>query len=476
MPGRRVSPLADTSGIATRRYLGHVFAVIAIASSLAACGGAGSDVPLANVSGGDLATSARFQTYTVASAMATDTGQTTSITEADQAEAADRSRRWATATLITRDENFPDNAMTIPPLYFARMQALTAAASGSTLAQLREAFPAPSNPAVAAALMRGISRAISASGESPVALDFMHAVTAYGQSGTWETLTLTPLSEAALANQPNLRLRIEDGFNITKAWSGATEFYGGFVAESGDRSLIPMLRITAPLRVISNDEMDVVALEVAQGRWLLRITPKVRLSTWTADDLNRALVNSAHALVDQAAQPMMEGEFVLPVSSGIRALGAIDPNGMAEARDKVYADLRGLDGQGGTYADLPNSDQYLRIEQTGLYVGGLFSVSFIFSPDNIFSGGSFFSSSMSSAYLGECGTTIDLRPFYLALIDGSGGVDMLARYSSFSGAQCYSLALNTNYSDYFNPTDIYISGATTYNNVTLHTDVETTQP
>lgn len=80
---------------------------------------------------------------------------------------------------------------------------------------------------------------------------------------------------------------------------------------------------------------------------------------------------------------------MLPVGFEARELGSDDRRGMGEAQDRVWADLRGLDGQGGTFAELPEGYASLRISQEGLTVNGEASVSFIFSPDNWWGSGGF---------------------------------------------------------------------------------------
>lgn len=285
-PSGPASPVGQAKVRMTLRDVRCLFAATLLAIALSACGGGGSTEG-SGTEGNE--GQASFQEFVGRNSSGVEGGQTAHLSDAEKNEASRRSREWASATMVTRDTLFPENAVTIPPLYFARAQAVAAAAFGTTLTRLRQALPAPSSDAVAAALMRGVSRTIGAGADLPVTVEFMNAVTAHGQPGTWATLTLKPLSEADLATERNLKLRVRDEYNADIAWSQATAFEGVFEHGGGYRIRSPMLRIVGPHRAVADDAMDVVALSLPKDRWLVRITPKASLRSWTADDLELAL-------------------------------------------------------------------------------------------------------------------------------------------------------------------------------------------
>jgi len=384
-----------------------------------------------------IVSTAAFRDFATANAAA-DTVVPTELTALEKTEVASRSRQWSVDTLVTRDTGFPENALAIPPLYFARAEAVAAAAYGTTLAQLRGVYPAPSSPRVADALMRGISRTISAGTATRIATSFMDAVTARATPDTWSALVIQPLSDAQLAAQPNLRLSINDEFTASLAWPQATVFNGVFAAENGGRLETRMVRITGPLVTATDADMDAAALALPQGRWLLRITPTGSLRAWSAASVEAAIAKLTAFIAAATGQTLLTGDLVVPMDVSYSALG--DVRGMDEAQSQVMADLRGLDGHGGDYVEFPGSSAVFTLNASGGSVQGSDSVSFIFSPLNRFSdgGGGEGSGVILTAYplpeSNTCGKAVDLRPSYLALVDEIGRVELLARFMAVDGA------------------------------------------
>jgi hypothetical protein len=433
-----------------RRSSGRVrqgFMSLVCVATLAACGGPDSGKGSVSGSGASGASGGTTTFLAYAQANPVPTGSPVTLSTQERAEVASRSRQWAAEALITRDAQFPTNAVVLPPLHFGRVLSVGAAASGTTLAELQGVVPAPSSPAVAAGLMRGLSRLISSGEATVVSALFMDAVSAKGYPDTWASLTLSPLSAGELLAVPNLRLAVGDVYATSLAWPQVVAFGGVFEAEGGTRGLAPMLRITGPIRSAVDATMSAVALELPQGRHLVRITPNGALSGWSADALVQAIATVTSTITGAGAAAAVTGDLVLPDLSvedppvyGV-ARGN-DFRGMGEAMDMVHANLRGMDGLGGNYVELNGVSASMTINAGGMTINGSAMSRFIFSPLNL-NGPGFFNVTITQGgggggILGECGTP-DLRPSYLAVINALGGVEMLARLATAgtSSSLCY---------------------------------------
>ncbi len=407
---------------------------------LAGCGGGGGgDSEQAN-------SATSFRAY--AASAGSDSATPAALTAAEKDEVARHSREWAVATLVTRDTSVgvfgtvltgaTANAVAFPPLHFARSQAVAAAAAGDTLAQLRLSLPA-TTPAVQAALMRGVTRTVSAGPDVAVTADFMRSVTAAGQVAPWVALTLDQLSAATLASEPRLRLRIVDEFLPSVPWPQVVVFDGVFVSAYGERAQVAMLRVSGPLLSSTSADMTAVALSLPQGRWLVRLTPTGPIRDWSAADLQAALARATADAVGAGAVAAVHGDLVLPAAA-FAALGMYDRRGLTLAQDPVNADMRGLDGKGGTYAELAAGTGAVELGAAGLLVHAGTATSFVYSPVNSWAGGSYGVVMTNVTLLPQplpvaCGDA-DLQPGYLALINELGGLEMLARFSVLYGVRC----------------------------------------
>ncbi|MGZ3239993.1 MAG: hypothetical protein ACXWJK_06335, partial [Burkholderiaceae bacterium] len=410
------------------------FAIVAFVVILAACGGGGGSGSDAPASDSSITT---FHAYAAMHDSGTNTSSSLQLSDAERTEVANLSRHWLAATLIDGNQIIATpNAVAISPLYFARVEAVTSAAYGTTLAQIQQAVPTPSSALVQAALMNGIARTISAAADSNIKKEFMDTVTANGQQGTWASLAILPLSQADIALEPNLHLRIDDGYVTQVSWPQAQTFQGVFEAASGSRVQTTLLRISGQTLVVTDATADVVALALPQNRWLVRITPVASINTWSVDDLEHAISNATTAIATQGTQALAQGNIVLPNSATFDSLGVYDLRGMGEAQDPVHADLWRIDGQGGTYASLTGNASSLYINSQGLTVSGSSSAEFIFSPDNVNGPGYGSVISIENVPLWVNCAATDLRPSYLVLINRYSGVDMLARFASLEGSPC----------------------------------------
>lgn len=394
------------------------------ALALAACGGGGGTATTTSTEG-DAGAPTTFAAYARRGA---ESPPVPALSPAQADEVAMRSRSWAAEQLAAG----PADAFVLPSLHFARVQAVAAAASGSTLAQLRAAVPAPSAPVVQAALLQGLSRTLRAGADSTPADDFMADVTARGVGGTWQSLSLSPLSAGELALQPQLRLSVADQLSLQLAWPQAQAFGGVFENARGERVLAQMVRASGPLKDWTDGGAAYAALAMTSDRWLVRITPPAG-APWGAAEL-AAAVAAAQAGVADARRPAAQGDLVLPLETAFQATGTADRRGMDEAQSRTQADLRRLDGQGGSYAVLPMAEAAMSLRPGWLQLSGLQQVDFLAAPDNRFSGGS--ETTMPVFRWGAtCGAT-DLRPAVLALIGAHGRVEMLARFASSDGSLC----------------------------------------
>jgi hypothetical protein len=411
------------------------FTIFAFVAILAACGGGGSSNSGSDAPAGDSSITT-FHAYAALHNSGTNTSASLQLSGAEQTEVASLSRHWLATTLIDGNQIVASpNAVAISSLYFARVDAVTSAAYGTTLAQIQQAVPTPSSAAVQAALMNGVARTISAAANSNIKKEFMDAVTANGQQQAWASLALQPLSQVDMALTPNLRLRIDDAYQTQVSWPQAQTFQGVFEAASGSRVQTSLLRITGQTLVVTDTTADTVVLALPQNRWLVRITPVANISTWSASDLEQAISNATAAIAAQGAQALTQGDIVLPSGAAFDSLGVYDLRGMSEAQDYVHADLRRIDGQGGAYASLTGNASLLSISSQGLTVSGLSSSKFIFSPDNV-NGPANAGISIGNVPAPVVCAATDLRPSYLVLINKYGGVEVLARVAILDGTAC----------------------------------------
>lgn len=429
----RLAPEASANNRSVLRSLRVGALVPACIAALVACGGPGggsNETAGTNPGNGAINATTTFLAYAQASPVPS--GSPSPISPSERAELASISRQWAAETLITRDVQFPANAVTLPPLHFGRVLTVGAASAGTTLAELLAVFPAPSSPIVAAGLVRGVYRQVNAGGASVVAAQFMDAVSAKDYPDTWSALSLQPLSAGDLAAVPNLRLEVVDTYSTAIAWPQVTAFSGVFETEAGSRTVVPMIRVTGQIRPVADATMNAVALELPLGRHLVRITPVGSLSGWNVETLVQALATATNAATGAGALAAATGDLVLPVLAGFAARGGDDRRGMGEAMDMVHANLRGMDGTGGNYAELLDGSAALVIDASGMNLNGSMQSRFIFSPTNVNgSGGSgiIISNGGGGLFTVVCGAT-DIRPSYLAVINALGGVEALARFST----------------------------------------------
>ena len=393
-----------------------------------ACGGAETEGP-----GQDLRFKAKAQAHeSNSSAPATPAAE---LSATERAEVQRRSREWATGSLLGTPA--ASNGLTVPPLYFGLAFTLEAAACGDTLLSLRSALPATSSAAVSAALQQGLQRTLRAGETTILATSFLDSVTAAARPGTFSALTLLPLTAAQLQREPDLRAAVSDQVSATLPWPQVAAYRATWATPTGGLLDVAMLRIEGPTRSLNGIGWNGAAMALSAGQWLVKIEPTAALANWGATELNAALASATDALNQPGAAA--EATWNLPEMGFYSTTELNDRRGMVLAQDKVNANLRGLDG-GGSYAVPSGGSASMGLRSTGLGYSGSQGVEFIFSPLNIYGPGSYSSGGQLINVgfgLPLCPTaTINLRPFFLALLQPSGNIALLARLSSFSGAAC----------------------------------------
>ena len=416
------------------------------AAGVAACGGdsSGSNEPAA-----DPNRPLTFRAYIQSSqALATGTAggaAAAPLTAADVAEIGQRSRDWAVATLAPPGQQLNFNAVTVPPLYFALTHAVGSAARGDTLVALRAQVGQPSNTNVEAGLMQGVSRSVIGAPDAVLSGQFMNAISMADHPGTLQPLALQPLTAAAVASDPQLRLSIHDSVSRRWSWLQVQAFNGTFADHSGQRSNVSMLRVSGPVLQRATAEYGAVGLPLADGTWLIKITPETSMTAWGAAGLATALAELAVTFAAQpaaAAQAAATGAMVLPASNAFAAAGLDDRRGMALAMDKVNANLQGM-GSGGSFLEAPAGTASLGLAVDGMTYSASQRARFEFSPSNVFGpgygygGGSTNVSGSFGLFPPPCpSVTADLRPSYLVLMHANGSVLLLARLATFEGPSC----------------------------------------
>lgn len=418
------------------------------AAGVAACGGdsSGSNEPAA-----DPNRPMTFRAYIQSSqARATGTAGVAAaapLTAADVAEIGQRSRDWAVATLAPPGQQLNFNAVTVPPLYFALTHAVGSAARGDTLVALRAQVGQPSNSNVEAGLMQGVSRSVIGAPDAVLSGQFMNAISMADHPGTLQPLDLPPLSAAAVASDPQLRLSIHDSVGRRWSWPRVQAFNGTFADHSGQRSNVSMLRVSGPVLQRATAEYGAVGLPLTDGTWLIKITPEPSMTAWGAAGLATALAELAVTFAAQpaaATQAVATGAMVLPASHAFAAAGLNDRRGMSLAIDKVNANLQGM-GSGGSFLEAPAGSASLSLAADGMTYSASQRARFEFSPLNVFGPGYGVTSTSVSLegtrpvwlFPPPCpSVTADLRPSYLVLMHANGSVLLLARLATFEGPSC----------------------------------------
>lgn len=411
----------------TRMQFAFAGCWLALALTLVACdGGQETEGP-----GADLSFKARANAM-AASGIAL-TVPTLNATE--RAEAQQRSRAWAVDSLSRAEPGA--NALTVPPLYFGLAFSVEAAADGDTLRDLRAAFPAVSTEGVRAELQRGLQRKLRAGETTILGTAFFNAVTLSRQPNTLATITLLPLDATQLQAEPNLRLSIEDRAAANLPWAVVSSSPATWISPAGGTVAVTVLRISAATYSLAGAGWTGQAMRMPSGQWMAKIEPTADITSWGPAELQGALAAATAAL----AEPGIATDRVWELPQmGVQSSGELgDIQGLGLAQDRVNANLRFLDG-GGTYLELKPARPVanMSLAETGLSYAASRQLDFIFSPLNLFGGGTAGSifTNVTINFRTCPAATLNLRPFYMAVLQPNGTIALLSRLNTFSGEFC----------------------------------------
>jgi len=209
---------------------------------------------------------------------------------------------------------------------------------------------------------------------------------------------------------------------------------------------MPMTRLTT--NVQRHTGAGFTAEAIAAGEYtVMTIRPgAASLTDFAALRLEAALSESVSALIDVASAPAA-GEMVLPIAALSLDTADIQADGAAAlAFDEVNANLRGLDGVGGTYARASSPTGLLQIGSAGLTLQAANALAFDFSPRNVYgpgyAAGDFlalfppWTGQVNGPSMPACGPDDDLSSFYLVILDSRRLVVSLAAIRVLAGTAC----------------------------------------
>lgn len=430
----------------------------ALALLLAGCGGGGSAEPAAStsdattapapdtsgtpvVSAADPVVPTQTLPQYLASASAPAAAPT--IGAAAQAQNYNDSRLLANALLSqAMGASGAFGVVAVPPLVYAQLDLWRAAASGDTLAQLNRLFPATADPALAQARSHPVVRELSAAagaGFTPAFLDASRLPNLDEQSQRWR------VGESTFGD-PNLRLQVQDKVSQHLDLPTPQAFQGVFQGEDLLLLSQSMVRIDAGVRHVAGSDHEAEVLDLGARR-LIALRP---LAGTLADFVAQGRWVPALDQVNDrlGAGQATPGSLVLPDSMGtyMKHREWLGQQGLDLPFDLVNANLRALDGQGGTHVETSESGGGLKLGATGLDFSASTTSSFLFSPLNVNGPGSSFGvvisvgggTSRPPGGPPDCPhADVDLRPFFLVLIDEFKAVQWAAAILNLpAGVQC----------------------------------------
>lgn len=391
--------------------------------------------------------------------------------------ACDPTHELAVAALRLQDGQA--HALIAPPLLAAHLNMLVAAAAGDTLAQLHTQFPEQAclndglrqTPLLSRQLWaeRGArfqrrflqqtdwaGAASTLAGPSPWrAGETGFADLSYASDPAFQQALSPAYAPTLMANfvdTRNTRLVIGDALDLGLSWARDQAFDGHFRSDAGLSYRVPLLRITDSVVQHQTADYTANALTDAAGLTLITITPRAgTLQAFAASQLAPALQASIAALTDATPARVQSGELVLPrgeLSMSMALDQLVRTRGAGLAYSEIDANLRGLDGLGGTYVQVRPVVSTLQIDTSRLTLHSAYAAAFTFSAKNVhglrdLSGqGLEGSSAVTVTFLGsvpQCGPTVDLRSFFIAIVDAHQAVMALAAITApeAGASRCY---------------------------------------
>lgn len=345
------------------------------------------------------------------------------------------------------------NAAAAPPLMWAALNSLAAAATGGTLTEISSRFDVAPTPWTAAARTGQVTRQLWVDRGRPLRTDFLAATDAFGDPprlAGWSAAEvgfgdgsdagylplITALDGAGVSllgfdHLTNIRLLSLDRLTLEAAWPAAG-FNGVFERAPQDWVRLPMLRLAAGVTRHVGSDYTADVLPVGD-LWVMSLRPASgTLSDFASTRLEPALAQAVEALLGDtaASTPPAPGDMVLPVGDLALSIRADDPlrrAGIGLAYDPVNADLHGLDGVGGTYVQGLSGGARLTLSTDGMSLRAAHAMAYTFSVLNLNFTGGFAGTTLVLGADGNqsftapppppCGEP-DLRTFFLIVLDG----------------------------------------------------------
>jgi hypothetical protein len=207
---------------------------------------------------------------------------------------------------------------------------------------------------------------------------------------------------------------------------------------TGQPMSMGMVRFHGATRALAGTGWTAQALNLGVGQWLLKLEPTGSLSSWTSNDLSPAL-DAAVRAIDQGGASV-DATWELPQASADSTSELADRRGMVLAQDEVLANFRKLDG-GGTHLKFAQQARASMMLGSRLDYTGAQAFNFEYSPRNLNGpGGGTSSGGFTNVNLGSFTTcplaTVQPKPFYLAVLQAGGNIQVLARLVQFNGQAC----------------------------------------
>ncbi len=385
---------------------------------------------------------------------------------AEQAAIFELSRSRAVARLQAAGaiRNLSQSNLTVvPPLMQSYVDLLASAARGQTLAELRALYPAAPSPAVAAALTQGVQRQLWSVRGVGLATGFLSGTDMLGPwpaLASWRGQELAswadPALRAGLAQlQPSLgslsvynpsttRLVVADGYSERTTWPVSETLAGVFETGYG-RQVVALQRLSVSARRFDSAAYVAHAATVG-GRTLLTLQPRAgSFRSFLTSGLDAALSEAVNTLTRPGAPGWGPGEMLLPVTESSDPGFVSMTSGLNLATNEINADLRGLDG-GGSFAQPRDTSTQLALTSHGLTLQSAHTTAFVYSPKNLFGGGTAGTGSGPSGVVGSSvgdgfkpacpRSTPDLRNFALVVLNDQRRVTSLSAISYLSGDAC----------------------------------------
>ena len=339
------------------------------------------------------------------------------------------------------------NAAAVPAVIAGHVELLRQAAAGDTLTKINTQWPPLADAAVTAALTAPMVRSMWVqTGFEPLA-SFL--------SGTDDSAPTRPLQAWSAANTdmvesaylqsgpvfamsayPNTRVAVLDQFLDNAVWPEAVPFGGVFLGDDGSRRATPLIRLNSGIGLYRGSNFRADLLRQGQ-RTLFQIRPDpddTKLVDFARNGrLLRALNELSQAFAPGATTLVTSGEMLLPVlssASGRNLAAQVGPAtsaALALATDEINANMKRLDGQGGTYATAGESPPQLAITSAGVSIRTSLAMSLRYSPLNVNGPGGNVTygagTMLVNVQVGTCphNNAADLRSFILAQLDERSG-------------------------------------------------------